>query len=80
MHGSVTGVTVDKDSKDVLPVSVLRSVAKVSVMLNGKMDAGNDWLTGGELDEKSSNCESSTLSTPPTADGWQRRTPPCSIP
>lgn len=52
MHGSVTGVTVDKDSKDVLPVSVLRSVAKVSVMLNGKMDAGNDWLTGGELDEK----------------------------
>lgn len=52
MHGSVTGVTVDKDSKDVLPVSVLRSVAKVSVMLNGKMDAGNDWLIGGELDEK----------------------------
>lgn len=52
MHGSVTGVTVDKDSKDVLPVSVLRSVAKVSVMLNGKMDDGNDWLIGGELDEK----------------------------
>lgn len=52
MHGSVTGVTVDKDSKDVLPVSVLRSVAKVSVMLNGKMDAGNDWLIGGELDDE----------------------------
>lgn len=52
MHGSVTGVTVDKDSKDVLPVSVLRSIAKVSVMLNGKMDAGNNYLIGGELDEK----------------------------
>lgn len=52
MHGSVTGVTVDKDSKDVLPVSVLRSIAKVSVMLNGKMDAGNDYLVGGELNEK----------------------------
>lgn len=52
MHGSVTGVTIDKDSKDVLPVSVLRSVAKVSVMLNGKMDAGGDHLTGSELAEK----------------------------
>lgn len=52
MHGSVTNVTVDKDSKDVLPVSVLRSVAKVSVMLNGKMDAGNKWLIGGELAEQ----------------------------
>lgn len=52
MHGSVTGVTVDKDSKDVLPVSVLRSVAKVSVMLNGRMDAGGDHLIGGELAEK----------------------------
>lgn len=52
MHGSVVGVTIDKDSKDELPVSVLRSVAKVSVMLNGRMDAGNDHLIGGELAEK----------------------------
>lgn len=50
MHGSVTGITVDKDSKDVLPVSVLRSVAKVSVMINGSVSA-DDKLVGGELDE-----------------------------
>ena len=50
MHGSVTGITVDKDSKDVLPVSVLRSVAKVSVMINGSVSAGDE-LVGGELDE-----------------------------
>ena len=52
MHGSMTNVTVDKDSKDVLPVSVLRSIAKVSVMLNGKMDKDNARLIGGELAEK----------------------------
>lgn len=52
MHGSMTNVTVDKDSKDVLPVSVLRSIAKVSVMLNGKMDKDNERLIGGELAEK----------------------------
>ena len=51
MHGSVTGVTIDKDSKDVLPVSVLRSVSKVSVMINGSVSASSDELTGGELDE-----------------------------
>lgn len=50
MHGSVTGITVDKDSKDVLPVNVLRSVAKVSVMINGSVSA-DDKLVGGELDE-----------------------------
>lgn len=50
MHGSVTGVTIDKDSKDVLPVSVLRSVSKVSVMINGTTNA-KDELVGGELDE-----------------------------
>lgn len=50
MHGSVTGVTIDKDSKDVLPVSVLRSVSKVSVMINGTTNA-EDELEGGELDE-----------------------------
>ena len=51
MHGSVTGITIDKDSKDVLPVSVLRSVSKVSVMINGSVSASSDELTGGELDE-----------------------------
>lgn len=50
MHGSVTSVTIDKDSKNVLPVSVLRSVAKVSVMINGEVDS-KDKLVGGELDE-----------------------------
>lgn len=50
MHGSVTGITVDKDSKDVLPVNVLRSLAKVSVMINGSVSAGDE-LVGGELDE-----------------------------
>lgn len=50
MHGSVTGITVDKDSKDVLPVSVLRSVSKVSVMINGSVSV-DDKLEGGELDE-----------------------------
>lgn len=50
MHGSVTGVTIDKDSKDVLPVSVLRSVSKVSVMINGTTNA-KDELVGGELKE-----------------------------
>ena len=51
MHGSVTGITIDKDSKDVLPVSVLRSVSKVSVMINGSVSASSDELMGGELDE-----------------------------
>jgi len=51
MHGSVAGITIDKDSKDVLPVSVLRSVSKVSVMINGSVSASSDELTGGELDE-----------------------------
>lgn len=50
MHGSVTGVTIDKDSKDVLPVSVLRSVSKVSVMINGTTNP-KDELVGGELKE-----------------------------
>lgn len=50
MHGSVTGVTIDKDSKDVLPVSVLRSVSKVSVMINGEVNP-KDELVGGELKE-----------------------------
>lgn len=50
MHGSVTDITIDKDSKDVLPVSVLRSVAKVSVMINGTATI-DEKLTGGELDE-----------------------------
>lgn len=50
MHGSVTGVTIDKDSKNVLPVSVLRSVSKVSVMINGTTN-NKDELVGGELDE-----------------------------
>lgn len=50
MHGSVTGITIDKDSKDVLPVSVLRSVAKVSAMINGSVSADNK-LEGGELKE-----------------------------
>ena len=51
MHGSVTGITIDKDSKDVLPVSVLRSVSKVSVMINGSVSASSDELMGGDLDE-----------------------------
>ena len=50
MHGSVTNITVDKDSKEVLPVSVLRSVAKVSLMVNGTVASG-DRLVGGELRE-----------------------------
>ena len=50
MHGSVTGITIDKDSKDVLPVGVLRSVAKVSAMINGSVSA-DDKLEGGELKE-----------------------------
>ena len=50
MHGFVVGITVDKDSKDVLPVNVLRSLAKVSVMINGSVSAGDE-LVGGELDE-----------------------------
>lgn len=50
MHGSVVGITVNKDSKDVLPVSVLRSVAKVSVQLAGTVSAEGE-LSGGELAE-----------------------------
>ena len=50
MHGSVKNITIDKDSKEVLPVSVLRSVAKVSAMINGSVTA-DDRLEGGELDE-----------------------------
>lgn len=50
MHGSVVGITVNKDSKDVLPVSVLRSVAKVSVQLAGTVSADGE-LSGGELAE-----------------------------
>lgn len=50
MHGSVTGITIDKDSKEVLPVSVLRSVSKVSVMINGSVTV-DDKLEGGQLDE-----------------------------
>lgn len=50
MHGSVTDVTIDKDSKDVLPVSVLRSVSKVSVMINGSATF-DEKLVGGEIPE-----------------------------
>lgn len=50
MHGSVTDVTIDKDSKDVLPVSVLRSVSKVSVMINGTATF-DEKLVGGEISE-----------------------------
>lgn len=50
MHGLVTSVTIDKDSKDVLPVSVLRSVAKVSAMINGSLTPDHK-LVGGELPE-----------------------------
>ena len=50
MHGSVTGITIDKDSKEILPVSVLRSVSKVSVMINGSVTV-DDKLEGGQLDE-----------------------------
>lgn len=50
MHGSVVGITVNKDSKDVLPVSVLRSVAKVSVQVDGTV-SDDGVLSGGELAE-----------------------------
>lgn len=50
MHGCVEGITIKSDSKDELPVSVLRSVAKVSVMINGTLTSDGK-LAGGELDE-----------------------------
>lgn len=50
MHGYVAGINIKSDSEDVLPVSVLRSVAKVSVMVNGTLTAEGG-LAGGELDE-----------------------------
>lgn len=50
MHGCVEGITIKSDSNDELPVSVLRSVAKVSVMVNGTLTSDGK-LAGGELDE-----------------------------
>lgn len=50
MHGFITDVTVDKESKNEMHVNLLRSVSKLSVMTKGTITANNE-LEGGELDE-----------------------------
>lgn len=48
MHGIISDVTIDRDHPTGLKADVLRSVAKVSVMLNGSI-ADNGQLKGNDL-------------------------------
>lgn len=54
MHGYITGVDIDKDTKDALTVPVLRSVAAAQVLTNAKIKDGDytNITTGDILDDK----------------------------